>query len=321
MLINCVVYQNGRKLADIPVDQIHLFVNEPDCFVWVALADPEPAELEAMQKEFGLHELAVEDAQHGHQRPKIEEYGESLFVVLQMIEPSNDDLNVGEVAIFVGKNYVLSVRSRAQRGFTDVRDRCEKEPELLRHGPGYVLYALMDAVVDRYFPILDALETQLEGVEERIFANQAVRANIEALYGLKQKLMILKHAAEPLLEATSKLFGGRVPAICVGLQDYFRDVYDHLLRLNQSIDSMRDMLTTAITVNLSLITLQESEVTKRLAAYAALVAVPTMIVGVYGMNFDHMPELRSPCGYSVTLVLWPLIDAYLFYRFRKAGWL
>ncbi|HEY6366753.1 MAG TPA: magnesium and cobalt transport protein CorA, partial [Candidatus Binatia bacterium] len=250
MLINCVAYQNGRKLADIPVDQIHLFVNEPDCFVWVALADPEPAELEAMQKEFGLHELAVEDARHGHQRPKIEEYGESLFVVLQIVEPSDEDLNVGEVAIFVGPNYVLSVRSRAKRGFTDVRDRCEREPELLRHGPGYVLYALMDAVVDRYFPVLDDLETELERIEERIFATQAVRANIEALYGLKQKLMIQKHAAEPLLEATSKLFGGRVPAICFDLQDYFRDVYDHLLRLNQSIDSMRDMLSTAITVNL-----------------------------------------------------------------------
>jgi magnesium transporter len=321
VLINCVAYQNGRKLADIPVDQIHLFVNEPDCFVWVALADPEPAELEVMQKEFGLHELAVEDARHGHQRPKIEEYGESLFVVLQMIEPSDGDLNVGEVAIFVGKNYVLSVRSRAKRGFTDVRERCEKEPELLRHGPGYVLYALMDAVVDRYFPILDAVETELENVEERIFANQAVRANIEALYGLKQKLMVLKHAAEPLLEATSKLFGGRVPAICVGLQDYFRDIYDHLVRLNQSIDSQRDMVTTAITVNLSLIALQEGEVTKRLAAYAALVAVPTMIVGVYGMNFDYMPELRSPYGYPVTLGVIAAIDAYLFYRFRKSGWL
>jgi magnesium transporter len=321
VLINCVAYQNGRRLADIPVDQIHLFVNEPDCFVWVALADPEPAELEVMQKEFALHELAVEDARHGHQRPKIEEYGESLFVVLQMIEPSDGELNIGEVAIFVGKNYVLSVRSRAKRGFTDVRDRCEREPDLLRHGPGYVLYALMDTVVDRYFPVLDGLETELECIEERIFANQAVRANIEALYGLKQKLMILKHAAEPLLEATSKLFGGRVPVICVGLQDYFRDVYDHLLRLNQSMDSMRDMLTTAITVNLSLITLQESETTKRLAAYAALVAVPTMIVGVYGMNFDYMPELRSPYGYPATLALIAAIDAYLFYRFRKAKWL
>ena len=321
MIINCVAYQNGRKLADIQVSEIHLYIHEPDCFVWVALADPDPAELEAMQKEFGLHELAVEDARHGHQRPKIEEYGECLFVVLQVIEPTNGDLNVGEVAIFVGKNYVLSVRSGAKGGFTDVRDRCEREPELLRHGPGYVLYALMDAVVDRYFPILDSLETQLEGVEERIFAKQPTRTNLEDLYELKKKLMILKHAAEPLLEATSKLFGGRVPAVCVSLDEYFRDVYDHLLRLNQSIDSMRDMLSTAITVNLSLITLQESEVTKRLAAYAALVAVPTMIVGVYGMNFDHMPELRWEYGYFAVMAVMALIDGYLFYRFRKAKWL
>jgi magnesium transporter len=321
VLINCVAYQDGRRLADIPVDQIHLFVNEPDCFVWVALADPEPAELEVMQKEFGLHELAVEDARHGHQRPKIEEYGESLFVVLQMIEPADRDLNVGEVAIFVGKNYVLSVRSRAKRGFTDVRERCEKEPELLRHGPGYVLYALMDAVVDRYFPILDAVETELENVEERIFANQTTRVNVEDLYDLKRRLMILKHAAEPLLDATARLFGGRVPQLCAGLHDYFRDVYDHLLRLNQSIDSERDMITTAISVNLSLITIQENEVVKRLAAYGALVAVPTMIVGVYGMNFDHMPELRWEYGYFAVVGIMALIDAYLFYRFRKAKWL
>jgi magnesium transporter len=321
VLINCVAYQDGRRLADIPVDQIHLFVNEPDCFVWVALADPEPAELEVMQKEFCLHQLAVEDARHGHQRPKIEEYDESLFVVLQMIEPSEGDLNVGEVAIFVGKNYVLSVRSRAKRGFTDVRERCEREPELLRHGPGYVLYALMDAVVDRYFPILDAVETDLENVEDRIFANQTTRVNVEDLYDLKRNLMILKHAAEPLLDATARLFGGRVPQLCAGLHDYFRDVYDHLLRLNQSIDSERDMITTAISVNLSLITIQENEVIKRFAAYGALVAVPTMIVGVYGMNFEHMPELRWEYGYFAVMAVIALIDAYLYYRFRKAKWL
>jgi magnesium transporter len=321
VLINCVAYQNGRRLADIPVDQIHLFVNEPDCFVWVALKDPEPAELEAMQSEFGLHELAVEDARQGHQRPKIEEYGQSLFVVLHMIEVADDELNVGEVDIFVGRNYVLSVRSRAERGFTDVRARCEEEPELLKHGAVYVLYALMDAVVDRYFPVLSELETELENIEEGIFANQTTRATVEQLYDQKRKLMILKHATDPLLDATAKLFGGRVPQLCAGLQEYFRDVYDHLLRLNQSIDSQRDMVTTAISVNLSLITLQESEVTKRLAAYAALVAVPTMIVGVYGMNFDYMPELRSPYGYPVTLAVMAAIDGYLFYRFRKAKWL
>ncbi len=152
MLINCAAYQDGRKLADIPVGEIHDYINRPDCFIWVALKDPEPAELDIMQKEFGLHDLAVEDAHHGHQRPKIDGYGQSLFVVLHMVENGREKLSVGEVAIFVGNNYLLSVRSRAQQGFAEVRERCEGEPELLRHGAGYVLYALMDAVVDRYFP-------------------------------------------------------------------------------------------------------------------------------------------------------------------------
>lgn len=321
MLINCAAYQNGKKLADIPMDQIHLFVSRPDCFVWVALKDPEAAELELMQAEFGLHDLAVEDAHKGHQRPKIEEYGQSLFVVLQMVENGGEELSVGEVCIFIGTNYVLSVRQRAKQGFVEVRKRCEEEPELLRHGPAYVLYALMDAVVDRYFPVLDAISTELESVEERIFATQTERASIEALYCIKQKLMTLKHATEPLLEAVGRLHGGRVPQLCQGLQDYFRDISDHLVRLNQSIDSLRDMVTTAISVSLSLITLQENEVTKRLAAYGALVAVPTLIAGIYGMNFEHMPEIQWQHGYPVSLIAMALIDGYLFYRFRKAKWL
>ena len=321
MIVNCVAYQHGRRLTNIPVSEIHSYISHPDCFVWVALNDPTPDELQTMQNEFDLHDLAVEDAQHGHQRPKIEEYDGSLFVVLQMIERAGDGLTVGEVGIFVGANYVLSVRTGAQRGFVDVRLRCEREPELLSHGSGYVLYALMDAVVDRYFPILDELETEIENIEERMFANQTARANIEALYDLKRKLMILKHATEPLLEASSKLFGGRVPQLCAGLQDYFRDIYDHLLRLNQAVDSLRDMITTAISVAISLITIQENEVTKRLAGYAALVAVPTLIAGIYGMNFEHMPELNSPLGYPLTLVAMVAIDGYLFFRFRKAKWI
>jgi magnesium transporter len=321
VLVNCVVYQNGRKLSDISTDEIHLFLNEPNCFVWVALRDPEPEELGVVQREFGLHELAVEDAQQGHQRPKIEEYGDCLFVVLHMLELEDGELAIGEVNIFVGRNYVLSVRSRARRGFTDVRARSEREPDLLRHGSAYVLYALMDAVVDRYFPVLDALQTELENIEEQMFSDQTTRASIEALYQLKHKLMILKHATEPLIEAMGRLFGGRVAPLCVGLEEYFRDVYDHLIRLNQSIDSEREMLTTAISVNLSLTTIQESEVTKRLAAYAALVAVPTMIAGVYGMNFQHMPELNWEFGYPVTIAVMVILDTYLFYRFRKAKWL
>ncbi|HME62900.1 MAG TPA: magnesium/cobalt transporter CorA, partial [Candidatus Binatia bacterium] len=313
MIINCVAYENGRKLADISADDVSTYIARPNCFVWVALKEPEPAELRAMQHEFGLHELALEDAQHGHQRPKIDEYNGSLFVVLHLIELENDDLNVGELAIFAGPKYVLSVRSRAERGLADVRARCEQEPDLLRHGPGYVLYALMDAVVDRYFPVLDSIESAIEGIEELIFADQPVREHIEALYSAKRKLMILKHATEPLLEATAKLFGGRVPQLCVALQDYFRDVYDHLLRLNQAIDSLRDMVTTGISVTISLISIQENAVTKRLASYGALIAVPTLIAGVYGMNFQNMPEIAWYWGYPFALLMMAGIDVYLFY--------
>src|SRR5688572_23543229 len=321
MLVNCVVYDRGQKLADIPLTEVRAHLERRDCFVWVALKDPEANELEALQQEFNLHELAIEDVQKGHQRPKIEEYGSSLFIVMHLIEPVGADLITGEVAIFVGPQYIVSVRRDAQLGFTDVRRRCELEPELLQHGPAYVLYALMDHIVDRYFPVLDKLTAEIEEVEERIFAGQTTRAQIEAMYSLKRKLMTLDHATQPLLEVTGKLHGGRVPPICSGLQDYFRDVQDHLLRLKQSIDNLRDMVTTAISVNLSLITIQENEVTKRLAAYAALVAIPTMIAGVYGMNFAHMPELQWAYGYPAALAAMVLIDVYLVYRFKKAGWM
>ncbi|MDA1307353.1 MAG: magnesium/cobalt transporter CorA [Acidobacteria bacterium] len=321
MLVNCAAYRDGQRLADIPVSEIRTHLQEPGGFVWVAIKDPDPEELTQLQEEFDLHPLAVEDARHGHQRPKVEEYGSSLFVVMHMVEPGEDGLQVAEVAIFVGPQYIVSVRTNAQVGFADVRTRCEHEPDLLRYGSGYVLYALMDTVVDRYFPRIDALTREIEDIEERIFATQTTRETIEALYSFKQRLMVLDHAISPLIEVTSKLHGGRVPPVCAGLNEYFRDVYDHLIRLDQATDNLRDMVSTALSVNLSLITLQESEVTKRLAAYAALVAVPTMIGGVYGMNFTHMPELDWRFGYPTAVGVMVAIDAYLIYRFRKSGWL
>jgi len=321
LLVNCVAYEDGRKLGDISVHDIRKYASRPNSFVWVAVSEPEPDELDDLQNEFDLHPLAVEDAKNGHQRPKIEEYGASLFVVLHAIDVEAGELQAGEVAIFVGSNYVLSVRRGTKRGFVDVRQRAEQEPELLRHGPGYVLYALMDTVVDRYFPAIEILEDEIVTIEDRIFAGETTRANIEALYGLKRKLMVLTHAAEPLQEATGKLQAGRVPRLCSGLAEYFRDVYDHLGRLNQSIDNLRDMVGTAIAVNLSLITLQEGEVTKQLAAYAALAAVPTMVGGLYGMNFQYMPELGWRFGYPLVLGVMVVIDGYLFYRFKKAKWI
>ena len=321
MLVNCVAYEDGKKLADITIADISEYVVRPECFVWVALKDPDAAELAEMQSEFGLHELAVEDSRHGHQRPKIEEFGNSLFAVLHNPELAQDELNVGEVDIFIGPNYILSVRNNVEQGFAAVRERCEREPELLKHGSGFVFYALIDAVVDRYFPVLDKLEVELEQIEERIFSSTTQRANIEALYALKRKLMKLQYAVVPLLEGVGKLYGGRVPQVCIGLSEYYRDVSDHLIRIQQSITSLREMVITAISVNLSMITLHENQTTKQLAAYAALIAVPTLIAGVYGMNFDHMPEIKWLFGYPMALALMLGIDMYLHRRFRKAGWL
>ncbi len=321
MIVNCVAYQEGRKLADIRIEEISDYVKRPECFVWVALKDPSDADLEQMRAEFDLHPLAVEDASHGHQRPKVEEYGDSIFAVLHIVELRGDEAEVAELSIFVGTNFVLSVRKGTEHGFAAVRERAEREPELLRHGAGFVFYALMDHVVDLYFPVVDALEVELEGLEERIFAGHSPKATIEQLYRLKNKLMVLRHAVEPLGEAMHRLFGGRVPPTCQGTQHYFRDVYDHLVRVSQALDGLRDMVVTAMSVNVSMIALGESEVTKRLAAYAALVAVPTLIAGVYGMNFRHMPELDWVFGYPVTLSVMALADWLLWRRFRRVGWM
>ncbi len=324
MLINCVAYANGKRLADIPRDEISDYVGRDECFVWVALYNPEPAEIDEMAEEFGLHPLAVEDARKGHQRPKIEEYDESLFAALHTVEEADDgsgDLDVGEVDIFVGRNYVLSVRHRTRKGFAEVRHRCEREPELLRHGAGFVFYALMDAVVDRYFPVLDRLEDELEAAEKRLFDPTSSRSKIEELYVLKGRLMTLKHAVLPLLDDVGKLQGGRVHPVCAGTREYFRDIYDHLMRINAAIESMREMLATATSVNIAMIGITDSDITKRLAAWGALITVPTLIAGIYGMNFEHMPELRLAAGYPLTLAAMFGVDAILFWRFRRARWL
>jgi magnesium transporter len=323
MLINCVAYEHGRKLADIPASSISEYLARPDCFVWVALRDPEDAELEQLKEEFGLHELAVEDASHGHQRPKIEEYGESLFVVMHTIEFAPDDtMQEGEIHIFVGPDYLLSVRKRSRHNLHGVRVRCEKEPALLQKGPGFVLYALMDAIVDQYFPVVDEFETRLEIIEAQIFQekNQA-RNNIQQLYSLKQDVMELRHAVSPLLDSVMRLAGGRPPKACEGMQEYFRDIYDHLTRINTSIETMRDTITTAIQVNLSLVAIEEGEVNKRLAAWAGIFAVATAFAGIWGMNFETMPELQWKYGYPAALSVITAICFVLYRRFKRAGWL
>ncbi|GHA83526.1 magnesium/cobalt transporter CorA [Modicisalibacter luteus] len=321
MIVNCVVYQGGRRLRDIEIADITDYLGQPDCFVWVALADPAPEDIEHMQDVFSLHELAVEDTLHGNQRPKVEEYGECLFAYMRTLSVHEGEIDHGEMAVFVGADYILSVRSRSQQDFRNVRARCEREPHLLKLGPSFVLYALMDAVVDRYFPVVEALESELEAIEESIFVKNVARENIEHLYQLKRKATQVKHAVTPLAEALVHLFGGRVPTLSTNTQEYYRDVYDHLHRIETAIDSMRDTIVTAIQVNLSMVAIDEGEVHKRLAAWAAIFAVATVLAGIWGMNFEHMPELDWKLGYPMALGLMVTACGGLYYRFRKAGWL
>ena len=321
MLINCVAYQDGRKLADLDIEEISDYLEKPDCFVWVALRDATPAELEKMREEFALHPLAVEDAHKGHQRPKIEEYGESLLAVVHLLELQEGELMLGEVDIFVGRNFVLSVRNRSSQHLLGVRERCEREPELLRQGAGFVLYAIMDAVVDRYFPLIDAIESDLEAVEAHIFDKGMARTNIERLYHLKGRMVALKHAVAPLMEAVGKLTSGRVPPVCVNSRDYFRDVYDHLVRINAQLETVRDTIGTAIQVSLSSVAIEQSDVAKRLAAWAGIFAAATAFAGIWGMNFKAMPELQWEYGYPMAIGIIVGVCSLLFFRFRRMGWL
>jgi magnesium transporter len=322
MLINCVAYENGSKLADIPITQISDHLARPGGFVWVALKNATDDELTTMQQEFGLHELAIEDARHGHQRPKVEEYGDTLFAVVHTIEMSpTDEITVGELDVFVGLNFVLSVRNRSNQSLLAVRERAEREPQLMRHGPAFVFYALLDAVVDRYFPIIDALETELEQVEAQIFEPGTSQSNIRRLYELKGEIGVVRHAVAPLIDAVHKLFSGRVPVVCENNREYFRDVFDHLLRMNGSLDNLRDTIGTAIQVNLAMVAIEESVVNKRLAAWAGIFAVISAFAGIWGMNFKNMPELEWRYGYPMALATITIVCVILYRQFRKSGWL
>ncbi|APE31000.1 magnesium and cobalt transport protein CorA [Halomonas aestuarii] len=321
MIINCVAYEKGHRLHDIQTEEIGDYLGQPDRFVWVALHEPDEAEMARFQAVFGLHELAVEDALNGHQRPKLEEYGQSLFVIMHMITMRDDQLETGQVAVFAGPGYVLSVRLHPGRGFAEVRQRCEQEPALLRHGPAFVIYALMDTIVDRYFPVVEALQAELESIEDQIFIRGTARRSLERLYQLKRQTMRLKHAAMPLGEAAGHLSGVRVPTLCHKTREYFRDVYDHLNRIEAAVDTVREMTITAIQVNLSMVAIDEGEVHKRLAAWAAIFAVATILAGIWGMNFTHMPELDWRLGYPLALLVMGGACGWLYQRFRRAGWL
>lgn len=322
MLVNCVAYEKGRRLCDLQLSEVRDWLDQHTGFVWVALRDPDADEIARAQAAFGLPDDVIEEARRVSQRPIIAEYDDDLlFAVLKLVEYVGGALKVGELDVFVGPRFVLSIRTHSEKSLLGVRERLEREPELLEQGPGIVFYALLETVVDRYFPAIDAMEDEFEEIEPLIFERGAQRETLQRLYALKQRVTEMRHAVAPLYDAASKLHGGRVPRVVGGMSDYFRDVYEYMYRAMQALVSLRDSIGTAMTVNLSMVTIEQTNISKRLAAWAAIFAAVTALAGIWGMNFEFMPELNERWGYPAALALMAVTAGVLAWRFRRAGWL
>jgi magnesium transporter len=322
-VIDCAAYVKGARVASLDIDQIRSALSRDGQFVWLGLYEPDRTLLRRVQAEFGLHDLAIEDAINAHQRPKLEVYDNSLFVVLrtaQMLAPSKR-LEFGETHIFIGRNFVITVRHGSLHSHIGVRQRCESTPQALANGPGYVLYALMDFVVDQYRPIVRSLEEDVQTLEDDVLENPAAADATPRIYRLKRDLLTLRKAVAPLAEVCDRLMRFELPNIPVDARLYFRDVYDHIIRVNETIDMQRELLSTALEAHLSLMSAAQNEQMKRVTAWAAIIAVPTMIAGIYGMNFNNMPELRWRYGYEIVLAGMALACALLFRAFKRSGWL
>lgn len=321
-VVNCVAYSKGCRVANVELNDINNFLHQQDHFVWIGLHEPTEAVLSKVQQQFCLHDLAVEDAHNAHQRPKIETYDNTLFIVLRTAQMNEKHhIDFGETHFFVGGNFLVTVRHGSSIAYKDVRNRCEKTPELLSKGPGFALYAVMDAIVDQYFPVVDALEIELTAIEEKIFSQKPSRQTTEQIYELKRELLEVKRAVSPLVDICNRLMRFDINLIAEETQNYFRDIYDHAIRINEMVDNARELLNTALDANFSLISISQSEVSKKMAAWAAIIAVPTLVAGFYGMNFQFMPELQWRYGYPFVVSLTVGSCLLVYYFFRRAGWL
>ena len=322
MVVNCVAYRgDGTRIGDITLDAISDILQEPGTFVWVGLHEPDAALLLKLQEEFDLHDLAIEDAHKAHQRTKLEAYGDSLFLVVQTAQLLDGNLAFGETQIFFGARYLVTVRHGASLSYAPARRSCEQAHELMRNGPSYGLYGVLDFIVDNLLPIVRDFREELHQLEADIFAETFKRSTVRRLYDMQRDLMTLRLAVAPLQDITSQLVRLHPQLIPEELRLYFRDVYDHVFRVNESINAMREMLGAAISVNLSLVTFGQNEVMKRLAGYAALLAAPTLITSWYGMNFTHMPELDKPWAYPVMIVVVAGVVGGIYTWLKRVKWL
>jgi len=320
--VYCAAYQYGKKLADIPIEEISDYLDQrQDVFIWVGLDESDLGLLVQLQEEFGLHHLAIEDAHAAHQRPKLEEYGDTLFAVLRTANICDHKLYFGETHLFLGARFLVSVRLGHSLSYQKVHERCETMPEQMAEGPGFAMYALMDFIVDNYRPLVDALEDRFGALEDDLFNDRFSREGLKELYELKRQLLLLRNAVAPLLDICNALIRFHTNIIPRESRVYYRDIHDHVQRVIEAVDNMRDMVTAAMQVDLALVTVGQNDVVKKLASWGAILAIPTMVFSMYGMNFKHMPELEWYWAYpaTVTFVLGSCI--YLYRHLKKTEWL
>lgn len=315
------VYADGRRVANIPIEEASSWRTKPGHVVWIGLLEPDMELLTTVQRQFNLHDLAIEDANHAHQRPKIEQYGDALFIVARTAQLVDGSIAFGETHIFVGDGYIVTVRHGASTSYAAVREHCESCPRALSRGEDYILYAILDFIVDNYSPVIETIQQEVETMEELLLETAISRAQIQRLYQLRRDLLRLRNAIGPLVEVCRRLERDNLTMVRTALQPLFRDVTDHVGTVQEQIDSLREVLAFAFEASLLVGQAQETAVSKKLASWLAIIAVPTALAGIYGMNFEHMPELKWKYGYYVALGAIATVCLSLFYRFRRAGWL
>jgi magnesium transporter len=320
-VVASAAYAGGRRVAEVPLADVGEWSRKPGHLVWVGLHEPDLNLLRQLQAEFGLHDLAIEDALKAHQRPKLEQYGEALFVVARTAQMLDGRIAFGETHLFVGHGYVVSVRHGASTSYTPVRERCEGAPKAFSEGEDFILYALLDFIVDNYMPVIETIQAEVEEIEDCILDDTSSQLHVRRLYQLRRDLLRLRNAAVPLVEVCRRLEQPGLPGIDVAMQPLFRDVSDHIRRVQEEIESLREVLAFAFETSLMTGQAQQTEITRKLAGWAAILAVPTAVAGIYGMNFEVMPELQSRYGYPLVLTVIAVVCGWLYWRFRRNRWL
>ncbi len=315
------LYRDGKTLADLDLSKSIPHVEKPSDFIWIGLHEPDDGALKRIQEHFGLHQLAVEDALDPRHLPKMEPYGDHLFLVARTAHLNGDKIEYGNTAIFVGRQFIITVRHGSERAHTPLRAQLEATPWLLKHGPDYVLHAIMDFVVDGYFPVVDALEEKVLAMEDHAIDTFLDRAETSRLFTLRRELYKLQRILGPMEDLTSQFLNLHLPQIDENIGPYFRDLLDHIRRVIYRVAGLRDTLTSVIETSGLLEQQRQGAITRQLAAWAAILAVPTAIAGIYGMNFDIMPELRWEYGYFAVVGTMATVCLTLYVRFKRSGWL